>query len=101
MNPLITKFLFIILFVSLSLSLFSIFTSVSQQTIVTLDIMKVVRQGQSQYSSQSEIIAFSKRLDLVVFQYAKDKDVVILSNQIVIQGAKDVTDDISKLLFKK
>ena len=67
--------------------------------IVSADLVQIIRVGQGKYKTNPDIERFTKRMNYVLTSYAKKKNVIILSKQVVIKGADDVTSELSKQIF--
>lgn len=67
--------------------------------IVSVDLVKIIRTGQDKYKTKPQIESFTKRMNYVLTSYADKQNVIILSKQVVIKGADDVTSEVSKQIF--
>ncbi len=67
--------------------------------IVSVDLVKIIRSGQDKYKTKPEIERFTKRMNYILTSYADKQNVIILSKQVVIKGADDVTSEVSKQIF--
>ena len=70
------------------------------RTIVTVDLVQIIRAGQDKYKTKPEIEQFTKRINYMLTSYADRENVIILSKQVVIKGADDVTSEVSKQIFR-
>ena len=90
---------------------FSMFghASQSQREIVTIDIIKImedysalaVKNIHDPANMTKSAHAFSQRLEEVIAFNAKEKHLVIMPKQAVIQGAQDITPQIEQLVLGK
>jgi len=74
-------------------------TGTNKPGIVSIDLVQLIEQGQRKYSTKNEIELFSKRLNKAVNTYSIKHNVIIISKQVVLKGAKDVTSSIAKEVF--
>jgi len=68
-------------------------------SIVSVDLVQIIRAGQDKYKTKLEIERFTKRMNYMLTHYAEKQNVIILSKQVVIKGADDVTSEVSKQIF--
>lgn len=90
---------------------FSMFghASESQREIVTIDILKImedysalaVKNIHNPANMKKSAHALSQRLEEVIAINAKEKHLVIMPKQAVIQGAQDITPQIEQLVLGK
>lgn len=80
-----------------------------EREIVTLDILKImddysalaVKTMHDPANMKKSAHALSQRLEELIALNAKEKHLVIMPKQAVIQGAQDITPQIETLLFGK
>ena len=68
--------------------------------IVSVDLVQIIRAGQDKFKTKAEIEGFTKRMNYILTNYADKQNVIILSKQVVIKGADDVTSEVSKQIFR-
>ncbi len=88
--------------------LFSMFNPVlKKREIVTIDILKIMEDYSALAAKtmhdptrmKKSAHALSQRLEAVIALNAKEKHLVIMPKQAVIQGAQDITPQIEALVF--